>query len=361
MKTHGKWIEDGTLTDAKLAANAVTTAKILDSNVTGAKLDSTAKQAVLESKLIARRTGVLTFATGGAVGSNTVTTEVEAAATTDVPQTALTAKGIYTGAVANAADQKKVVIRQSGYDNGIDDGTGDDVYGVLSESAGVYTLTYYKADGTAYTFAADTNIDFFFVEVFDMYSQPVDASLIPVSGVVDATQASAILNHINSVEAHDADSIDYESTAHTKKNIQPGSTKVESAISDLDEAIGVLNNNPTNYTPGSSAIVGSHLHAIDLKIGTMDGKIADIGQDQYEVFTLTSTDITNGYVDLTGVPKLKESTIVQPEGGPVQFYTDDYTIITDGSEDKRLNWNGLGMDGVLEVGDKLRILYEVAA
>jgi len=411
MQINGKWLENSTVTDVKLASNAVVTAKIADANVTASKLDSTAKQSVLESKLIARRTGVLNFSTAGAVGSNVVTTQVEGAATVDTPRSDLTAKGIYVGSLTGPSDPKKVLLRAAGTDNGIDDGAGDDVYGVLTEATGVFTLTYKKGDGSAYTFSGSTAVDFFFVEIFDMYSQSAESGLIPVSGVVDATQASAINNHIGDTSAHDADSIDYESTGHTKLNIEEASVKVEAALSDLDTAIGALAVAPTNYTPANADIVADHLAGLDSAVGSaasaasnaqdaaddaqsdatdalnaigtlaasptnytpsnaaivadhlaaIDGKIGDIGEDKYEVLTLTSTDITNKYVDLAAAPKQVQSTVVQPEGGPVQFYTDDYTIITDGSVIKRLNWSGLGMDGILEVGDKLRVLYEVVA
>lgn len=71
------------------------------------------------------------------------------------------------------------------------------------------------------------------------------------------------------VSKHDATEIDYERVDGSKKNIQAASDEVESALSDLDDAIGALDATPTNYTPVSPAIVASHLTSIDSEIGNI--------------------------------------------------------------------------------------------
>lgn len=87
----------------------------------------------------------------------------------------------------------------------------------------------------------------------------------------------------------------------------------------------------------------------------------NVGQDKAATLTLDGTDISNKYKDLSGAESVKypSATILNPEGGPRQTYTTDYTVITDGSYIRRINWNGLGLDGVLSSGDKLVISYEV--
>lgn len=368
--------------------------------IAGKWLASEAKDSVLETKLLAAHNGVLTFSSSAA-SSDVVTTEVLAAANTDTPQTALTAKGIYTGTVSGIIDSKKVIIRAAGTDNGISDDNSDEVYGVLTEAAGVYTLSYYNADGTAYTFGSSTNIDFYFVEVFDLKDVPVELAINRgVMGVIDAGSAATLAGHLNGgASKHDATEVDYERADGSKKNIQAASDDVETALTDLDDAVGSLAATPTNYTPTDATIVADHLAGIDSALATAGGTVFDddefalqdnvdntkkidfqlsgittgntrtisaadrdisydnIRETKAETFTLTGTDITNKYVDLASVPKLAGAVIVIPQGGPTQRITDDFTIITDGSELKRLNWSGLGMDGILESGDKLQVIY----
>lgn len=346
--TEGK-IGTGAVTEGKIGTGAVTEGKIGTGAVSDTKLAASAKQAVLQSKLIARPTGVLGFTANG--GSDDVSTEVTAAATVDTPQTTLTtAKGIYVGAVSGANDPKVVKIRAAGTDNGIDDGTGDDVYGVLTEDTSVFTLTYKKANGDAYSFSTDTDIDFYFAEVFDLYTEPPEKGLLPVGGVVDSTQASAINNHINdSTDAHDASAISFDPTDLNNTD----ATDVQGLGEDIDAAIGALDATPDNYTPTDPAIVADHLAGIDAALGAIS-----VPAPTSELLTLNSTDISNKYKDLTDVPLVPTAVIVVPIGGPVQNYTDDFTVISNGSVVKRLNWNGLGMDGILADGDKIRVYFD---
>jgi len=82
-----------------------------------------------------------------------------------------------------------------------------------------------------------------------------------------------------------------------------------------------------------------------------------IEQKKVEIFTLDGDDITNKYVDLTNVPVDGTAVEVTPVGGIPQEYTTDFTVITDGSDVKRLNWSTLGLDGVVEATDKLIVSY----
>ena len=243
---------------------------IADSAITSAKLDSTAKQSVLESKLIGARRGVLAFSSSAA-SSDTVTTQVEAAAAVDVAQSDLvTGEGIYVGAVSGATDVKKVLIRQAGSDQGVDDGAGDEVYGKLTEASGVYTLSYFKgSDDLAYTFSGATSLDFYFVEVQDFFSLKEDALLYQaVSGVIDADQSGTLSGHLDGgANKHDASEVDYERADGSKKNILAASDDVESALTNLDDAIGNLLIAPLDYTPADESIVADHFTAIDGVLG----------------------------------------------------------------------------------------------
>lgn len=71
-----------------------------------------------------------------------------------------------------------------------------------------------------------------------------------------------------------------------------------------------------------------------------------------ETFTLLSGDITNKYVTLSGTPTDPTKTTLTVIGGPMQEYSSDF--IVSGSN---VDWNGLFLDGVLQIGDKLVVQY----
>lgn len=88
------------------------------------------------------------------------------------------------------------------------------------------------------------------------------------------------------------------------------------------------------------------------------GSWADVGSGgggsglTIDKFTLTGTDITNGFVTLTGTPVTPANTILEVIGGVVQDYGIDFTV-----SGNQLSWTGLGLDGVLTSGDKLIIEF----
>jgi len=76
--------------------------------------------------------------------------------------------------------------------------------------------------------------------------------------------------------------------------------------------------------------------------------------DKYKVekFTLNGTDITNEYVTLAATPTDAADTRLIVIGGLEQEYSIDFTV-----SGNQVTWNGLGLDGFLEVGDDLIIVY----
>lgn len=468
-KLQTKWIADLAVTGPKIANSASTDADraissdhVKDSAVIARHLASAAKQSVLESKLIAKRVAVTAFSPANA-SSDDVSTEVVAAATTDTPRTDLTAKGIYVGAVSGQSDIKKVLIRNAGTDEGIPDGLGNEVYGVLTEDTGVFTLSYKKSSGAAHTMAGTESIDFLFVEVKDLYSQAVEDGLaMPVGGVIDATAASAIENHKSDGEAHGgriADLVTLSGVAANaehlgtftgttiadsstvKAALQALETATEAAASAASAAQGTANTanstansalsaaqaaqgdvdnlvtlsgvavdsvnlgSFTGTTINDNVTIKAALQALETAVETVAGDVGNLvtlsgvavdstnlgeftgstiadnrtikaalqdletaleGVTGYvsktETLTLDSTDITNKYKDLASTAAVVDpanSSSLCPVGGPRQEYGVDYTIITNGSIVKRVNWNGLALDGVLEAGDKLIVSFEV--
>ncbi len=69
-------------------------------------------------------------------------------------------------------------------------------------------------------------------------------------------------------------------------------------------------------------------------------------------FTLSPTDISNGFVTLGSAPTAPTLTVLAVIGGPVQSYGDDFTV-----SGSTLSWSGLFLDGVLTSSDKLIIQY----
>jgi len=264
--------------------------------IQGKWLSADAKQKVLESKLVALRNVVLNKSVTG--GSATVTTEVTAAATTDTPITALTALGIYVGAVSGAVDPLKVQIRAAGTDNGVDDGSGDEIYGVLTEDTGAYTLTFKKADGSGFSFGTSTPVDFYFVEVYNEYSKPVNAHLLgSIGGVIDAVTADSIQGHIDdTADAHDASAISFVASGL----LNTDADDAQEAIADLDAALGnIAAVDPTNYTASPDTNVAAHLDGIDTTLGTIFSALSSAGFAKEAVVAATAAALpactyTNG-------------------------------------------------------------------
>jgi len=76
-----------------------------------------------------------------------------------------------------------------------------------------------------------------------------------------------------------------------------------------------------------------------------------------ENLTLNATNISNKYIDLANTPLYNTAVKVFPAGGIKQLYTTDFTVITDGSDVKRLNWDSLGLESYLADGDIISVDY----
>lgn len=74
------------------------------------------------------------------------------------------------------------------------------------------------------------------------------------------------------------------------------------------------------------------------------------------IFTLDSTDISNGFVTLTSIPAIPADTILTVIGGPMQNYGVDFTLSGD-----QLTWIGpdlpTGGNAALVSGDMLVIQF----
>jgi hypothetical protein len=72
-----------------------------------------------------------------------------------------------------------------------------------------------------------------------------------------------------------------------------------------------------------------------------------------EIITLTEEIVLNGQLTLSETPSTGSAISLVPVGGPSQIDSIDF-IVTGNI----VSWVGLGLDGILESGDKLVFYYE---
>lgn len=116
----------------------------------------------------------------------------------------------------------------------------------------------------------------------------------------------------------------------------------------------------------ASATIGDTAIALDTSyLYYWDGALwkqvesATVATGQYKpepLYTITATDITNKYVVLADAPTDKELTTFTIFGGLAQAYGVDFTVTPDDGG-KRVSWNGLGLELILEAGDLISIIY----
>jgi len=83
---------------------------------------------------------------------------------------------------------------------------------------------------------------------------------------------------------------------------------------------------------------------------------AGAGLRVVDLFTLSVTDLNNKYIQLTATPIEPTDVVLEIAGAPIQRYGVDYVM--DGAIFDRLRWNGLDLDGLLEVGEELTVTYQ---
>jgi len=92
----------------------------------------------------------------------------------------------------------------------------------------------------------------------------------------------------------------------------------------------------------------------------VDQEVSNANNRMVDLFTLDASAITAGYVDLSTAPDAVSRVTMTVKGGPGQHNGDDFQVIDNGSGAiLRLSWSGLGLDGVLEAGDKITVTYDV--
>lgn len=77
-----------------------------------------------------------------------------------------------------------------------------------------------------------------------------------------------------------------------------------------------------------------------------------LSEYQVEKFTLSPAQIAAKSITLAQMPTTANLTRLIVIGGPEQDYATDFTV-----SGTTLDWNGLGLDGILISGDKLVVIY----
>ena len=102
---------------------------------------------------------------------------------------------------------------------------------------------------------------------------------------------------------------------------------------------------------------------MSIKFNPFTGTVDYIGDastnvNPYKVdkFTLSGTDITNKYIVLSEAPTTKTKTRLVVIGGPEHDYSIDFQVTIDDGN-KRLSWDGLALQPILENSDKIIVIY----
>lgn len=251
--------------------------------------------------------------------------------------------------VVTDAPNNRVEIRNYESQTFIEDAEGQKVYGRLTESAGVWTLSYYTLEAgveTAHNLSSQ-NITIYYREVFTLATVPtfgVDAGVLGTldltNDIVYATETIAGKVLLSNVVA----------TSIGSTNVKGVSTRVAKAdhahqgihaVQEFSEAVDVY---------GDIVLKGSGGTTITRTGQTFE--ISSVGEPEVEYRTISGPEATAKALTLNSTPLTASKTILDVQGAPPQFYTDDYTVSAD-----VLSWTGLGLDGVLTAGDKVRIIY----
>ena len=79
---------------------------------------------------------------------------------------------------------------------------------------------------------------------------------------------------------------------------------------------------------------------------------SELPRPKTQVLTITADMILAKAVNLTNPPILSYNVTILPHGGPAQFINEDFII-----DGLTLSWDGYGLDGLLETGDRILVSY----
>lgn len=108
----------------------------------------------------------------------------------------------------------------------------------------------------------------------------------------------------------------------------------------------------TEYTPDDPSDWDTPPSVVSDALDYLAARSALIEGYNVDKFTLNGTDISNKFVTLAETPAIAADTRVIVIGGVEQEYSVDFTV-----SGSTIDWDGLGLDGLLASGDKLVVVY----
>lgn len=79
---------------------------------------------------------------------------------------------------------------------------------------------------------------------------------------------------------------------------------------------------------------------------------SELPRPKKETIIITSTHLSSKSLTLTNTPNLGYNVNILPRGGCAQFLHSDFSI-----SGTSVSWDGLGLDGLLEIGDIVQVDY----
>lgn len=284
------------------------------------------------------------------IGVTGTSTDVSTELTGKSPSTTLTTLGV----VVNDPYNKAVLRYASGVNENdqIVDGSGNIVYGRVTESTGVWTLSYYVLIGgteTAYSFSS-TDVRWYYQELYaPLISTPVysELAVIPsdnaTADVIDATESVAGKVLLSNIVATEIGPTSLKGTSARVSHEDHAHKGVHSVMIDGDvtQAFG-----DATFQAGTGIL-----------LTWVSGKL-NIAQSvtntpQVESRTITSGEALAKSLTLAFTPNDPTKVVVDIISVGPQLYSDDFTV-----SGATLSWSGLGMDAIpIETGDRFRIVY----
>lgn len=288
--------------------------------------------------------------TGVTGGSTDVSTEL----TGKNPSNSSTTLGVVVNTPYN-----KVVLRQgSGPNTGDEfvDGLGNVVYGRVTESVGVWTLTYYvdiAGTETPYSFGASVDVAWYYQELFDpLIASPVYSQLAftpsdnATADVIDATSTLAgkvILSNTAPPAIASASALGASTRVSRQDHTHEG---VHAILIDGD---------PTEAL-GDVVIEAGTGITLTWNLGQLVISASPVVTRRVERRVVTAPEAAAKSLTLAFTPLAASDVVLDFIGvGPQDnFATGDFQV-----SGSTLSWTGLGMDAIPVVaGDIFRIVYE---
>lgn len=265
--------------------------------------------------------------------------------------------GTAVAGVATAAPENRCEIRNATTETYIEDGEGQRVYGRITESGGVWTLSFYTNEAGVETAHSLSSQDILvaFKEVFTLDTIPTFGADAGVLGSFDVTNdivyatetiAGKILLADAAAESVGSTNAKGVSTAAAREDhVHRGLSAIEEFVEAVKFYGDVVLKAGTNVT-------------ITRTGGTFEIASTGGGGNAFEVEyrTLTGGEAAAKSLTLSQTPDDDTKVLVDVIGGTAQEFSVDFTC-----SGTTLSWTGLGLDSIpLVAGDKLRIVYTPA-